>query len=126
MFWEGFEKRSYKWKTQMIGSAAAPVVGAGLGVHTHEQTPYRGAIMGASTGAGAAAGSAAGKLIGDVLKGVAEGNPEKLRNLKAVGSSLPLILGLVGASMGGYEAMKWMAGLREAPESTQRPPQEQS
>lgn len=122
-FWSGFEKKAYSWKAQAIGAATAPVAGAAIGAVKADSTPYRGAIMGGMAGGGAALGSSAGKLMGDLMIDVASGNPEKLKKLHSLGKFLPLILGIGGASMGSYKAMKWLAGIREG--SPQEEAQEQ-
>ena len=47
------------------------------------------------------------------MKEVASGNPEKLKKLHLLGKYLPLILGIGGASIGSFKAMRWLAGLRD-------------
>jgi len=110
-FWNGFEKRAEGYKPYLIGAAAAPVVGAGLGVMKNPDRAPRAALMGAGAGTGLGIGVVSGKMIGDLLKGIAKKNPQELKGTMTLGKYMPAILGLIGAGLGAGKMLTWLAGL---------------
>jgi len=121
-FWNGFEKQAEGYKPYLIGAAAAPAVGAGLGAMKNPDRAPRAALMGAGAGTGAGIGALSGKVLGDFMKSMAKNNPQELKGTMALGKYMPVILGLIGAGVGSAKMLTWLAGLGSSAEKEPQTP----